>query len=381
MALVGKQFTFHAGTLAEYKAKVEASQIVEQDLYFLTDTKELYIGTEKYFEPTKIVDEFPPTGSQGVLYINQTTFEARIYNGSEWVVISPAIVTVLDESTEASKLVTAGAIRDYIAEQIAEGVGTLGNPVKSITYDEAAYKFTVTTNDDNTSEILLKNLLTGASYNGETGDFTFTNANGEAIVVNTPKENFLKAAAYDPETHDLTLTLTDDTEVTVNLEELIDVYTVADTDSVDMTITGNEIKADVKISTEEGNALIVKTGEKAGLYVSVPDQSLIKSVADTNSVDLEVSPEGELTASVKRSATEGNALTENADGLFVAPTDLSNYYTKEETDQAIQTGVDTAIDTALAEGGDIKNALDLKADKADTYTKAEVDAKTTWQAI
>lgn len=249
-------------------------------------------------------------------------------------------------------------------------------------------------NDDSTSEILLKNLLTGASYNGVTGDFTFTSANGEAIVVNTPKENFLQSAAYDPETHDLTLTLTDGTEVKVNLEELIDVYTVADTDSVDMTLTGNEIKADVKISTAAGNALQVKSGAEAGLFVEIPDDSLIKSVEDTNSVNLETSPEGALTASVKLSANEGNQITEQADGLFVAATDLSNYYNKGEVDSAISTGVESGINTALGADGAIKTAIDTavanKADKAttlagygieDAYTKAEVDAKLQWQAI
>lgn len=54
----------------------------------------------------------------------------------------------------------------------------------------------------------------------------------------------------------------------VDVKDLIDVYTVADTNTVDMTINGTEIKADVKVSAVEGNVL---TAKDDGLYVKIPE--------------------------------------------------------------------------------------------------------------
>lgn len=354
---IGQQMTYHAGTIAEYKAKKAAGQLVANDLYFITDTKELYIGEEKYFEPTEVVNEFPETGAQGKLYIQAQTFEAKIFNGTEWVLISPAIVTTLDDQTEAAKLVTAKAIRDYVASKVSGGINEV---VKSVAYDEVAQKFTVAKGDGSSEEILLKNLVTKAAYNAETAVLTFSVANGDAIEINMPKENFLESANYNEVTHDLELTLVDGSVVRCNLAELIDVYTAEATSSVDMRVEGNKFTANVKISTKEHNAIqLIEEEGKQGLFVEIPDTALVKSVEDSATVGLEVSPEGALKANAKVSAEAGNKLSAKADGLFVEATDLSAYYDKNAMD-------------AL---------LEAKADKSDTYTKAEVDAKFQWKAI
>lgn len=84
------------------------------------------------------------------------------------------------------------------------------------------------------------------------------------------------------------------------------------------------------------------------------------------------------------------------DASAYTPTDLSNYYTKDETSGAseIQDALDDKADTATTLGGygitdaytkdetsgktEIQDALDDKADTATTYTKTEVDARDLW---
>lgn len=337
-------YKLHYGTQAEYDAKKGLSQLVQDDLYFTSDTLCIYKGDKLLSAAVEVVeDEFPESGAaQGRFYINTTTLESKIWNGAAWTVVSPAVASTLDTDTPTGSLVTAGAIRTYV-----QGIAGGHDLVKNVTYDAASQKVTITYGDDNTAEILLKNLLIGASYDGETGNFTFNTANGEPIVVNTPKENFLKAAAYDPETHMLTLTLADKTKVEVNLEELIDTYTANATDSVNLQVSGNAFTANVKVSAEEGNILEIKSGEKAGLYVPAPAEALIKSVKDTSTVNLEIAAEGALQADVKVSGTAGNQLTTDGQGLFVPATDLSNYYNKSEVYAKTETYSKSEVDAAI----------------------------------
>lgn len=94
--------------------------------------------------------------------------------------------------------------------------------------------------------------------------------------------------------------------------------TVNDTSTVDLTASGtanHTLSAAVKVSATAGNTLSVNAD---GLYVNVPAQTPV-TVVDTSTVDLTASGTNShtITAVVKISATAGNTLSVNADGLYV----------------------------------------------------------------
>ena len=67
---VGEHYHFLFGTEAQYKALQTAGSISANDLYFITDTKQLYVGEDLYTGQVKFVDSFPASPSQGIIYVN-----------------------------------------------------------------------------------------------------------------------------------------------------------------------------------------------------------------------------------------------------------------------------------------------------------------------
>lgn len=355
MAIVaGQKVGYVFGTAQEFETLKTSASVQPNELYFITDTKQIYVGQDLYTGQVSFVATFPETPSQGIIYVNTTTHETKVWNGTSWNVMIPPISGNVSTASDTD-LVNAKAIKDYIT-------AINGDLVTDITYSESEQKFTITYAGEETSEIQLKNLITGAQYDGASGNFTFTTANGEPIVVNTPVENFLASASYDDESHVLTLTLEDGTDVTVNLEDLIDAYTVKSSATVELQMSGNQITANVKKSATEKNALVL---ESDGLFVP---EALVKSVGNTATANVSVSGAGQLTASVNVSANAGNQIQSVADGLFVPATDLTNYYNKTEVDNKLNTKADKA--TTLAGYG-----------ITDAYTKTQVDAFISWKAM
>ena len=315
--IAGSRYHFLFGTSTEYTALQTAGKIDENDLYFVTDNKQLYVGNDLYTGQVTFVIDFPENPSQGIIYVNGTTHETKVWDGTKWNVMVPPIVDTITTATADTDLASVKAIKDYLTEQI-------NDVVIDITYAEDAQKFVVTYGNLDTTELLLKNLIIGAVYDGTTGNFTFTTANGDPIVVNTPVENFLSSASFNVDTKVLTLTLTNGTTFDVNLADLVDTYTVKSTTTVElaMSVTG-EITANVKKSATTGNALVLN---KDGLFVP---EALVKSLSNTNTVTL-TETAGALSADVKVSAEAGNTLVVKDDGLY---TDMSNYYKKAEIDE------------------------------------------------
>lgn len=342
MTTAGGAVQFVFGTSTQYEALKAAGNVKSSDIYFLEDTRQIYLGSKLYNTQVLFVDTFPELPSQGIIYIDKITHETKVWNGSDWNIMIPSISTILEDATIDTNLVTAKAIRDYVLKIHDESV-------IDMSYNRKAQTFTVTYGDESTTDLVLQDLLVGASYDPETGAFTFNVANGDPIVINAPKENFLASASFNKKTHLLTLKLTDGTSVKVDLIDLIDVYTAENTSSVNLQIVDNVITAEVNKSAQEGNILVLNDD---GLFVPKP---LVQVVNSSNSLTL-TATEGNLTGQVKISEEANNALTIKDDGLYVSTPDT---YNKQE------------IDEALAK----------KANIDDVYNKQEIDDFTTWNVL
>lgn len=149
-------------------------------------------------------------------------------------VLSTAIDTKLEDfalSADVTALVsevsaaTLDAAKDYTDDEIEELSGTLTAYVEksalSIGYDSVAKKI----------------YLSGGT------------AVSEIDATDFIKDGMLSAATYDPVSHNIILTFNADGEATpisVDVGDLVDTYTVADTDTIDLAIANNEISASIK---------------------------------------------------------------------------------------------------------------------------------------
>ncbi len=229
-------------------------------LYFLTDTQQIFKGDTSYSHPVIVDTSFPETGLVGTLYINSTTQEAKIWNGTTWVVVQMAVSTVLTDSDEV--IPTSKAVKTYVDEAI-EDVVAGGGAVTNVTYADKT--ITVVKGTESSTPLQLSGLVDGATFDGTTGVLSLTTNGGTPIEINLPVEQFLSAAAYNAETHILTLTMTDSSSFEVDLADLIDTYTGAENSAISVTITNGAISATLKISAETDNQIELKDD---GIYVA-----------------------------------------------------------------------------------------------------------------
>ena len=118
MATIADLPQMWVGTSANYEA-LETK--VNGAIYFLTDTRQIAKGSVKYSQEAQIVDSLPGSGIRGYIYFNTTDGIAYIYNGSEFKAIG--VVTISDISAaEDADVPNVGAVKNYVAAQVAAGV-------------------------------------------------------------------------------------------------------------------------------------------------------------------------------------------------------------------------------------------------------------------
>lgn len=372
----------HAGTYAEYLAKKESSGLVETDLYFTTDApQKLFRGSNPVDEAWTLVDvdpNDPSTMRTGVLYINKTTGKINVLGGDDGntiTAIMPARVTSISGSGDDDALPTVAAVRGYV-QSISSGGFTQAAYVASEEEHVHALKFT--TSGGTHTYVDLPSGLANVEYDNATGKFTFTKYDGTKVEADTPLEKILESATFDDETKHLKLTFNTSSGepqvVDVDMTGLVDTFTVSATPDQAISITSSE-----------------------GLFtidLKIADKSLSQTAAGMK---------------VAISATEGNQLTLQADGLFVAKpedVDLSPYakladlasteeskgasliglngtFTGGTTVQTVLTDHESRIKTAETSITEIEGRLDTAEGEIDTLQTSmqTVTAALTWKAI
>ena len=112
------------------------------DLYFLSDTFEIYRGANLFTQAVSVYEtgKKPTRPAQNRLYFDKTTLEGSYFDGTNWnTVVKPLTDTVTDDGVNP---VTGTAVAAYVATKIEEGA-TSANCVTSVTYDATTHKLTI----------------------------------------------------------------------------------------------------------------------------------------------------------------------------------------------------------------------------------------------
>lgn len=265
---------WHIVTSAEYKAGAKN----ENDLYFLSDTFEIYRGSVSFTRAVGLyTNTLPADPAIDRLYFNTVNLEGKIYDGSEWkTVVRPVVDTVAEDG---SNPVSGAAVAAYVTSKIEAGLSTV-SVIKDVTYDGGTKKVTVTKGDDSTSSFTLTGLgcsLTSSS-SGSKNSIQLVDVDGTPIgdPVEMDVDRFITGAEYDNTGKNIVLYFDGKTgdestdKIVIPVGDLVDTYTVEGTNTVDLQMVSNKITAAVKISADLGNALEARAD---GLYVPTVDTS------------------------------------------------------------------------------------------------------------
>lgn len=273
--------SWHIITRAAYDAGVTADTLQADALYFLSDTKEIYKGKVPFTEGVYLYDGTEPASKAvGKIYVNTTTLEGKVWNGTAWTtVIKPVAATLT--ATDTANPVSGKAVADYVKTQIENATGA-GDIVASVAFDKTTSELKVGMSDATEQKIALEGLAVDLVYNKTTGLLQVKDCKGTSIGtgISLDLERFVQTATYDNATKKIILGFNpDDTDdvLEIDVGDLVDTYTAKSSETITLTVTGNEFTAEAIVSAAEGNQL-KKTAQ--GLFVAATDTSAFAHKVD-----------------------------------------------------------------------------------------------------
>ena len=368
-------------TKAQYKAAATHSA---DNLYFLSDTKEIYRGDDLFTQSVIMyTGDLPTTPAVGQLYINETTLEGKTYTGTAWKTVIKAVSDTV--TADGTNPVSGKAVAAYVTDALKTAAAEAQAAFKEVSYSKTTNKLTFTSNDGKTHEVEIDNLPVDLTFDKSgtdgTGLLQLKDKAGNAIGtgVNLDLERFVKSGEYNADTKKITLYFDDKKteKVEIDATALVDIYTgKATTTATTAVSAGNEISVDVKISDKTGNIL---KSDANGLYVDAVDQSakmdkdadavagnLAKFDADGNAVDAGLKAGGAALAETTDATT---LATEKAVEAAVSAEETRATTAEGKLDTAVKAAQKTADDAAAAVTAEETRATTAEG-KLDTAVKA-----------
>lgn len=368
--------SWHYITSTEYKAASEAEKSADK-LFFLSDTHQIYRGTENFTESVILYTDEPTVKSVGKLYINSTTLEGRIWTGAAWQTVIQPVQATLDKA-DTSKPVSGKAVADHVEtvraalQKSIDALGGSSDVMKSLAYTDASNTLTYTTADGETHDITLTNVGMDLKFNKATGKLEVLNAAGTVVGkgVNLDIERFVHGGEYDTTTKNIILYFDDakTDKVTIPAAALVDTYTAGDdTTTAHVDITDNKVTVSVRVSAEKGNILVAK---EDGLYVGAVDQSG-KMDKDTDAV----------AENLAKFDANGNAVDAGiiAGGAELAAAPVATTLATEAAVGAIRTALQTSIATKMNKvAADAKGQVIIAAEDGDAQASGKTIGGSTF---
>ena len=237
-------------------------------LYFLTDTQEIYKGQTSFTQSVVMVDQLPPKGAQGKIYIDNATLEGKVWTGSTWKTVIEPVAKSLDDKTTENKAVSGEAIKKYVTDKVTAAV--TDKFVEGITYDKESKQLTYKKGTSYTN-VPIDGFITGVTHKAGVLSFNVQGSDSP-ITIDLPKDNFVESGTYDKENKKIILVLANKNRVEIPAGDLIDDTEFGNTQTVNMTVSKETgvVTADVRVSNEDENQLEIK---RDGLYVAPTDLS------------------------------------------------------------------------------------------------------------
>lgn len=263
----------------DYSSLVNNNTLDPKTLYFINDKGQIYTHGKLYGGKWEFYSTLPLYPELNTLYISNTDLSTKIWDGTNWHVVSKGYTLSIGHSSDDTLIPTAKAVYDFVTSYTPGGGGGVSSITWNSTDEQIEYEI-----GEATRTVPLTGLAHDPSYDQSTRTLSIPVIGGNTVSVQL-EDSVVTAGKYNAATNEIWLSIADDGSyddpdkvIKIPVSGLVDIYTGDDTDSIEVNVdtTTNVITADAKISGKLNNILTIeRTSGQEGLYV--PDTSIGKA--------------------------------------------------------------------------------------------------------